>query len=52
MGSGGTSGVWIRSRQTALILGAVLTVAGAACLYDACEHRGAPRPFALKFLPS
>lgn len=47
----GSSRAFFANRQAALLLGAALTVAGALILYDACERRGAPRPFALNFLP-
>jgi protein-tyrosine phosphatase len=41
----------IADQRTALVLGAVLLVAGTYCLYDAYDARGKRRPFALHFLP-
>lgn len=35
----------LRNRQTELVVGVVLFVAAAWCIYDAHEGRGRPRPF-------
>jgi hypothetical protein len=43
---------WVANRTVALIGGIALTLAGSLLLYDAYEHRGTSRPFALRFLPS
>lgn len=42
---------WIKDRQTAVIVGIGLYLAGSIVLYDAYEHRGRGRPFGLRFLP-
>ena len=41
----------VRNRQHALLGGIVAIAVGSWLLYDAYEHRGRQRPFALKFLP-
>lgn len=41
----------VRDRQTALYLGVGLYLAGSLFLWDAFEHRGADRPFLLRWLP-
>jgi len=43
--------VYIKDRNTALLIGYVGIVVGALALYDAYENRGARRPFATKLLP-
>lgn len=42
---------WIANQRSALWLGVALSVAGAAVLWDAHEHRGKRRPFALRWIP-
>lgn len=42
----------IRNRRTALLLGYGGILLGSLALYDAYEHRGKDRPFAVKFLPT
>ncbi len=46
-----SGGPKIRDQRSAVLLGAVLLAAGAYCIYDAYDARGARRPFALHFLP-
>lgn len=41
----------VRNREHALLCGVVAIAIGSFLLYDAYEHRGRQRPFALKFLP-
>jgi hypothetical protein len=41
----------IASKQTAVWLGVGLYLAGSLVLWDAYEHRGAGRPYMLRFLP-
>jgi hypothetical protein len=42
---------FIKNQQTAFWLGIGLYLAGTWCLWDAHEHRGKNRPFALRWLP-
>lgn len=42
---------YIRQRRTALWVGYVGILVGAAALYDAYERRGKERPFISRFLP-
>lgn len=42
---------FIRDRQTAVMLGVGLYLAGTFVLWDAFEHRGASRPFVMRWLP-
>lgn len=46
-----SGGPKLPDQRTALVLGAVLLVAGTYCIYDAYDARGKRRPFALYFLP-
>jgi len=41
----------IADRRTALLAGALCVTVGSWLLYDAYEHRGLSRPFALRWLP-
>jgi hypothetical protein len=41
----------IRDQKTAVFFGVALLTAGAYCIYDAYDARGARRPFALHFFP-
>ena len=41
----------IRDHQTAVTIGVALYLAGTLVLWDAYEHRGASRPFILRWLP-
>lgn len=42
---------FIANQRTALYLGIGFYLAGTWCLWDAHEHRGKDRPFALRWLP-
>ena len=42
---------WIKDQRTALVLGLTLSLGGLFVLRDAFEHRGAPRPLWLSFVP-
>lgn len=46
-----SKGPMIRDRNTALLGGIVLLVAGSVLLYDAYEARGRTRPWIAKLLP-
>lgn len=46
-----SGGPKLPDQRTALVLGAVLLVAGTYCIYDAYDARGARRPFWLHFAP-
>lgn len=41
----------IRDPHLAIVVGVGLYLAGSICLWDAYEHRGKGRPFAMRFLP-
>ncbi len=41
----------VPDRRTALLAGVGFLVLGSYLLYDAYEHRGRTRPFALRWLP-
>lgn len=45
------AGPKIADQRTALVLGAAFLIAGAYCIHQAYDARGARRPFALHFLP-
>ena len=45
------AGPKIHDQGTAVFLGVLLLTAGAYCIYDAYDARGARRPFALHFFP-
>lgn len=42
---------FVRNRQTALLAGACMVVAGSFLLYDAYEGRGRQRPWGMKWIP-
>lgn len=41
----------VKDRHTAVVLGVGFYLLGTLFLWDAHEHRGKDRPFALRFLP-
>lgn len=41
----------VKDQKTAVLIGVGLYLAGTLVLWDAYEHRGASRPFSLRFLP-